>query len=147
MFVERVFIEGQGSDNILNILHDNPQFGVHTDVVLLGRKSGESTPYFKRFVWMHHVRRPWGIPTPLQCPQCGVLQRIRVLQVDIKTEVRIRQRCTARLKGKGVELVTCGWLDEVSVPRNIAVLGRGEKGPQGNWVMIQDATENDFIRS
>ena len=146
MYVERVYIQGHKTNAILNTLHDNPQLGVHTDVVLLGRDEGHQSPYFKRFAWVHHVRRPWGISTPVQCPSCGVLEKVRVAQEVLNVGVRLRQRCVAHIRDAGNVVRVCGWVNDVDVPASMAKLGRGEKGPQGNWVTIENATEEDFIR-
>lgn len=47
----------------INVVHDHQAIGAHTDVYLF-YPSGSAC----RLLWSHPGRRPFGKPTPLQCP-------------------------------------------------------------------------------
>lgn len=73
-FVAKVFkwvvIHGYTFENALEkSINDCSSMGKHTGVVHL--TPGSVT----KFIWAHKEIQPWGEKLPLQCPQCGVLEK------------------------------------------------------------------------
>lgn len=66
------------------ILGDMTHLGRHSAIIHITPES------VLRYVWAHQDTRPWGWNLPMQCPQCGVIQKwLRVSN------------------GKGIQVVTC----------------------------------------
>lgn len=129
----------------MNILQDSPRLGVHSDVILFRRRATDmSTLHLNRYVWVHHKRRPFGIRTPLQCPQCGCLKTVKVTEVPGKGGKRIRHRCVARLKNDDGVVALCLWVLDINVPSAMAGC-RGRDSVEGQWVVVTDGNASKYF--
>ncbi|KAI5989682.1 hypothetical protein EDD15DRAFT_2198370 [Pisolithus albus] len=54
-------------------LHDSAMLGRHSNIVLIFWKSGDIV--VEKLVWTDKNIRPWGNYLPVQCPQCGTMQK------------------------------------------------------------------------
>ena len=57
---------------------ESPLLGMHTGVVHLAWSQSDNEVVLLKgckYVWTHRDRQPWGQPLPIQCPQCGTVQK------------------------------------------------------------------------
>ena len=60
------------------VLTESPLLGMHTGIVHLAwSQSDNEADLLKgcKYVWTHRDHQPWGQPLPIQCPQCGTVQK------------------------------------------------------------------------
>ena len=60
-----------------DVLRESPRLGMHTGVVhlSLGSQQDANVLNVGKYVWAHHDYQPWGMALPMQCPQCGTIQK------------------------------------------------------------------------
>ena len=60
-----------------DVLRESPRLGMHTGVVhlFLGSQQDATVLGVRKYVWAHHDYQPWGMVLPMQCPQCGTVQK------------------------------------------------------------------------
>lgn len=60
------------------VLTKSPILGMHTGVMHLAWKEltdGAGWLEGRKYVWTHHESQPWGQKLPIQCPECGTMQK------------------------------------------------------------------------
>ncbi|KIJ59404.1 hypothetical protein HYDPIDRAFT_33267 [Hydnomerulius pinastri MD-312] len=77
---EGVIIEGHCVEDVVEAaLGTSRRLGRHTGVYLAvlcpTSSSIRKVLNITKYVWSHRDHRPWGQPLPVQCPQCGTLQK------------------------------------------------------------------------
>ncbi|KAI6094311.1 hypothetical protein EDD16DRAFT_1529266 [Pisolithus croceorrhizus] len=72
--LDNTIIQGYDvSSAALFALHDFAMLGRHSNIVLIFWKSGDIV--VEKLVWTDKNIRPWGNYLPVQCPQCGTMQK------------------------------------------------------------------------
>ena len=65
-----------------HVLMESMYLGMHTGIVHFSLGDQEDTNISKviKYVWVHHDYQPWGMELPMQCPQCGTVQKWASMQ-------------------------------------------------------------------
>ncbi|KAI6029520.1 hypothetical protein BKA83DRAFT_4123036 [Pisolithus microcarpus] len=72
--LDNTIIQGYDvSSAALFALHDSAMLGRHSNIVLIFWRSGDIV--VEKLVWTDKNIRPWGNHLPVQCPQCGTMQK------------------------------------------------------------------------
>lgn len=60
-----------------HVLKESAHLGMHTGVVhfSLGDQGDANVLEVVKYVWAHRDYQPWGVELPMQCPQCGAVQK------------------------------------------------------------------------
>lgn len=104
--------------------------GKHSNIILLMWES--SVMVEKKFIWTDRHVRPWGNHLPMQCPQCGSLQK----WVAGFFDQTYTFECSYSLCGRDVEPIPLSpKVYSFSMPKGAVRLSQG-KTSTSSWIMI-----------
>jgi hypothetical protein len=104
--------------------------GAHTDVYFLtcGMKGGSSKVATKRLTWSHPVNRPFGNPSPIQCPEC---KSLRQWEVEWGFDEN-RQVTSFKLSCRGNK-EKCKYVFVVNKPEGLRLSFGTDHAREGSW--------------
>ena len=67
-----------------HVLRESTYLGMHTGIVhfSLGDQENVNISKVIKYVWAHCNYQPWGMELPMQCPQCGTVQKWASVQTE-----------------------------------------------------------------
>ena len=135
-------IHGFGFEEALErAIGESAHLGMHTDVVHIAVMPGSiehpSAIKVSCYKWAHRDFKPWGHRLPIQCPQCGTIQKWRRLTLQ---DLSYRFECGYERCGAGER--GSYWL-MVRRPEPLAVVPFG-KGSGSCWIKLSDQQAIQF---
>ena len=67
-----------------HVLKESAHLGMHTGIVHFSLADPKDTNMLNvvKYVWAHRDYQPWGVKLPMQCPQCGTVQKWASVQIQ-----------------------------------------------------------------
>jgi len=126
----------QFTEAVEKVLTESPLLGMHTGVVhLVWKESVDGADSLEgcKYVWTHRECQPWGQLLPIQCPQCGTVQKWHSIYLD---DGSYKFECTYSKCGyHGADRE--GWRHQIIIQRpEGAIMLPKCNGEKGAWMKM-----------